>query len=95
MDNDPGAGLGQMLGGLMGGSGGSDNFLLVLGLGFAASTVGWLMFKHGKNEQAWLTMCTGLSLMIYPYFIRGLTWNVALPLAILASYFVARRFVGS
>ena len=84
-------GLGQMLGG----SGDSNNFWLVLGLGFVASTVGWLMFKHGKNERAWITMCTGLSLMIYPYFIHGLTWNVALPLAILACYFVARRFVGS
>lgn len=53
---------------------------LVAGLVFG--TLGWWIFRHGKRNQNPRNIYSGLTLMIYPYFITNtlLSWLIGIAL---------------
>ena len=49
------------------------------------SAVGLAAFRHGKNESNILCLLLGIALMIYPYFVEGLTLNLLIGAALSAA----------
>jgi hypothetical protein len=53
------------------------------------SSVGLGFFIYGKKQQAVIPLCSGLGLMIYPYFVSNTLLLVAIGIALIAlPYFV-------
>ena len=55
--------------------------IIIAGLIF--SSVGWILFKHGRKEAENKIVVIGLALMLYPYFIEStkLMWLIGLALS--------------
>jgi hypothetical protein len=63
--------------------------IALLAWGFLFSSVGLSFFMYGKGQKALIPLCTGLVLMIYPYFVSGPTWMVIIGVILSAiPYFV-------
>ena len=61
--------------------------------GLMISTTGVVFIRYGKKNADLLAAMTGLVLMAYPYFISSLGWNIFAGLAIIAGFFLIRRFL--
>lgn len=48
------------------------------------SAVGLAAFRHGKREGNVLCLLLGAALMLYPYFVEGLTLNLLIGAALCA-----------
>jgi len=44
--------------------------MALLAWGFLFSSIGLAFFMYGKSQKAIIPLCSGLVLMIYPYFVR-------------------------
>ena len=49
------------------------------------SAVGLAAFRHGKREGNMLCLLLGIALMVYPYFVEGLTLNILIGAALSAA----------
>lgn len=46
------------------------------------SAVGLAAFRHGKSESNIVCLLLGIALMVYPYFVEGLTLNLLIGAAL-------------
>jgi len=49
------------------------------------SAVGLAAFRHGKSESNIICLLLGIALMVYPYFVEGLTLNLLIGAALSAA----------
>lgn len=49
------------------------------------SAVGLAAFRHGKSESNIICLLLGIALMVYPYFVEGLTLNLLVGAALSAA----------
>ena len=49
------------------------------------SAVGLAAFRHGKSESNIVCLLLGIALMVYPYFVEGLTLNLLIGAALSAA----------
>ncbi|MFM8886616.1 MAG: hypothetical protein ACKOKC_09425 [Chthoniobacterales bacterium] len=49
------------------------------------SAVGLAAFRHGKSESNIICLLLGIALMVYPYFVEGLTLNLFIGAALSAA----------
>ena len=61
---------------------------IIWGLLFGA--IGFVAFSYGKSSAKFLPMGIGITLMIYPYFIRSTFWVVMIGLGLSAVLFILR-----
>jgi hypothetical protein len=63
--------------------------IALLAWGFLFSSIGLAFFMYGKSQKSLIPLCSGLVLMIYPYFVSSSAWMVVIG-AILSAipYFV-------
>ena len=47
--------------------------------------VGLAAFRHGKRESNIVCLLLGIALMVYPYFVEGLTLNLLIGAALSAA----------
>ncbi len=64
-----------------------DMGLLMSGL--LASSVGYVLFSHGRKQSRLLPMLTGVALLAYPYFMPSAWLTLLVLAAVLAAYVVA------
>jgi len=63
--------------------------LALLAWGFLFSSIGLSYFMYGKSQKSLIPLCTGLVLMIYPYFVSNTIWMVVVGVILSAiPYFV-------
>ncbi len=55
------------------------------------SCVGYVYFRHGRNESDWSLIASGLALMTYGYFLTSLVELVGVGVLIAAAPFGFRR----
>lgn len=55
------------------------------------SGVGFVLFSYGKKQRRFPHSATGIVLMIYPYFVSGVGWMLAIGALLLAVLFAAVR----
>ena len=53
--------------------------------------IGMALFVYGKRQSRPPQLVTGLLLMVYPYFVRGAGWMIAVAVFLLAVLWVALR----
>jgi hypothetical protein len=61
-----------------------DLFISLIGMGF---------FIYGKKRPDVVALIAGLILMIYPYFVSNLAWDIGIGVFLIIIYIVLRRFV--
>jgi len=49
------------------------------------SAVGLAAFRHGKSKNNIVCLLLGIALMVYPYFVEGLTLNLLIGAALSAA----------
>ena len=59
--------------------------------GFAVSTVGFGFFMYGKKQARPAQMLFGLISMVYPYFVAGPAWVLAIFALLLGALWLALR----
>jgi hypothetical protein len=59
-----------------------DLFISLIGMGF---------FIYGKKRPDVAALVAGLILIVYPYFIKSLVWDIACGVAIVALYIILKR----
>ena len=57
-------------------------------VGFIAGVFGVAYFMYGKKQMKIVPMAAGVLLCVYPYFIDGLGWELAIGALLLAAPFV-------
>jgi hypothetical protein len=57
--------------------------------GLAVSSVGFVLFSYGKKMSRPPQMIGGLLLMVFPYFIPGVAWMLAIGALLCALVWVA------
>ena len=55
------------------------------------STVGFGFFLYGKKQRRIPQLVTGLVLMVFPYFVDGALWMLAIAAALIAALWLAVR----
>lgn len=55
------------------------------------SGVGFVLFMYGKKQGRGPQLVAGLVLMVYPYFVEDLLWNVGIFIAIVAATWIVVR----
>jgi hypothetical protein len=55
------------------------------------SSVGFVLFHYGRKQQRFPHLITGLVLMIYPYFVGGVFWMLAVAVVLLTLLWLAVR----
>jgi hypothetical protein len=55
------------------------------------SGVGFVLFVYGRKQERPPQLVAGIVLMVYPYFVSDLMWNVGLFVAIVAATWFAVR----
>jgi hypothetical protein len=55
------------------------------------SGVGFVLFMYGKKQDRGPQLVAGLVLMVYPYFVPDLIWNVVVFVVILVVTWLAVR----
>ena len=58
--------------------------------GFVFSMIGLGFFMYGKRQQVFMPIISGLSLMIFPYFVSGLPVLFVVSLILIALPWVIR-----
>lgn len=53
------------------------------------SGVGFVLFMYGKKQDRMPQLVAGIVLMVYPYFVPDLLWNVIVFVLILAATWIA------
>jgi len=61
----------------------------LLFLSLIASGVGFVLFMYGKKQDRMPQLVAGIVLMVYPYFVPDLLWNVIVFVAIVAATWIA------
>lgn len=49
------------------------------------SAIGWAAFRRGRSESNIVCLLLGIALMVYPYFVEGLTLNLLIGAALSAA----------
>ncbi len=63
--------------------------IALLAWGFLFSSIGLAFFMYGKSQKSLIPLCSGLVLMIYPYFVSNSTWMFIIGVVLSAvPYFV-------
>lgn len=62
-----------------------------IGVVFAASVVGFAMFRYGKKRSRGPHLGGGVLLMAYPYFVSGLPWLCVVFAVIVAAVWLSAR----
>ena len=63
----------------------------LLFLSLVTSGVGFVLFMYGKKQERPPQLLAGIVLMVYPYFVPDLLWNVVVFVAIVAATWIAVR----
>ena len=53
------------------------------------STVGFSLFIYGKKQLRLPQLATGIALMVYPYFVAGPLWVIAMATALVLGLWLA------
>jgi len=61
----------------------------LLFLSLITSGVGFVLFMYGKKQDRMPQLVAGIVLMVYPYFVPDLLWNVIVFVAIVAATWIA------
>ena len=61
----------------------------LLFLSLITSGVGFVLFMYGKKQDRMPQLVAGIVLMVYPYFVPDLLWNVVVFVAIVAATWIA------
>jgi hypothetical protein len=60
-------------------------------LSLITSGVGFVLFMYGKKQERMPQLVAGIVLMVYPYFVPDLLWNVGIFVVIVAATWIAVR----
>jgi hypothetical protein len=53
--------------------------------------IGFVLLVYGRKQERWPQLVAGLVLMVYPYFVSGVTALVGIGVAICAALWLAVR----
>jgi len=59
--------------------------------GLFVSSIGFVLLSYGKKMSRPPQMLTGLILLVYPYFVPGAIWTLAVAVVILGLFWVALK----
>jgi hypothetical protein len=63
----------------------------ILFFSLITSGVGFVLFMYGKKQERTPQLVGGIVLMVYPYFVPDLVWNVVVFVAVCAATWFAVR----
>lgn len=58
--------------------------------GSVIGTLGFALFIYGKKRADIPSLVLGVVLMVYPYFVSSLAWNIAAGVVLVAAYVVIK-----
>lgn len=60
-------------------------------LALLVSSVGFVLFMHGKRQRLPLQFGGGLILLVYPYFVHNPAWMVIIAVAVIVAIWAGIR----